>query len=92
MVVHGGSSSEGGIAHRSPGSALGKSPTRPLFFIGLGQAGDPEIRRYFTLLRDTSGGLFTLAGDENDWLQPIDQNNGKLETDADTVLRFGSGA
>ena len=55
-------------------SPWGKVRPTICFSSGLGQAGDPEIRRYFTLLRDTSGGLFTLAGDENDWLQPIDQN------------------
>ena len=74
-------------------SPWGKVQPTICFSSGLGQAGDPEIRRYFTLLRDTSGGLFTLAGDENDWLQPIDRDGlAKLETDADTVLRFGSGA
>ena len=92
-MSHGGSSSEGGIAHRSRDQPLGKVRPTICFSSGLGQAGDSEIRRYFTLLRDTSGGLFTLAGDENDWLQPIDQDGlAKLETDADTVLRFGSGA
>ena len=82
--------------------AAGISPwgkVRPSIFFSsclsqsLGQADDSEIRRYFTLLRETSAGLFTLAGDENNWLQPIDRDGlAKLETDADTVLRFGSGA
>jgi len=59
----------------------------------LGQADNSEIRRYFTLLRETSAGLFTLARDENGWLQPIDRDSlAKLETEAYTVLRFGSGA
>ena len=59
----------------------------------LGQADDPEIRRYLTLLRETSGGLFTLTGDGSKWLKRIDKDGlAKLETDADTVLRFGSGA
>jgi hypothetical protein len=55
----------------------------------LGQADDPEIGRYLKLLRETSGGLFTLAKSGVDWLRQIDQAGlAKLEADTDTVLRF----
>ena len=55
----------------------------------LGQAHDPEIDRYLKLLRETSGGLFTLAKSEVDWLRQIDQTSlAKLEADTDTALHF----
>ena len=74
-------------------SPWGKVRPTICFSRGLGQADDPEIRRYLTLLRETSGGLFTLTGDGSKWLKRIDKDGlAKLETNADTVLRFGSGA
>ena len=55
----------------------------------LGQAHDPEIDRYLKLLRETSGGMFTLARSELDWLRQIEEASlAKLEADTDTVLRF----
>jgi len=72
-------------------SPWGKVKPAVCFSHGLGQSNDPETHRYFTLLRETSGGLFTMAGDENEWLQPINEDGlSKLENDADAVLRFGS--
>ena len=55
----------------------------------LDQAYNPEIGRYLNLLRETSGGIFTLVKSEVDWLRQIDQASlAGLEADSDTVLRF----
>lgn len=70
-------------------SPWGKVLPTICFTHSLGQADDPEIGRYLKLLRETSGGLFTLAKSEVDWLRQIDQAGlAKLEADTDTVMRF----
>ena len=56
----------------------------------LGQAEDKELGHHIQLLRDTAGGLFTLAREEPDGiLQHTDETGlAKLVGEADTVLHF----
>lgn len=70
-------------------SPWGKVRPTICFTHSLDQADDPETGRYLNLLRETSGGMFTLARSELDWLRQIEQASlAKLESDTDTVLRF----
>ena len=70
-------------------SPWGKVRPTICFSHSFGQTLDPEIDRYLKLLRKTSGGLFTLAESEVDWLRQIDQTSlAKLEADTDTALHF----
>ena len=56
----------------------------------LGQAQDEELRRYISLLRETAGGLFTLASEKPEGILRHTDETGlaKLIDEADTVLRF----